>query len=107
MSDPLIPDIDPEIRAAAAAIKAKRPATRLVYAEDLVAGAVVIVNRKCPHPIGAMMSPDEHNHGSEERTVVEVRTAGEIVSCIVVDEGGEQQPLVEHRLSTVRIVAGR
>lgn len=105
MTDPIIPDIDPEIRAAAEVVKANRPATRLVYAEDLIAGTVVIVDRKCTHPMGMMLSPTEHRHGTEERTVVEVRTAGDIVSCIVVDEDGEQQPLVEHRLSTVRVVA--
>lgn len=104
MSNDDRPILSPEIQAAADAIKERRRPTRLVYAEDLRVGQVIAAKRQCSHPIASMLG-ESHEHGVEERTVLEIRTAGDIVSCITVDEEGEQRPLVEHRLSTVRVIA--
>lgn len=109
--NPTEPILDPQIKAAADAVKANRVQTRLVYAEDLTPGMVVVVPRPCTIADGIvdLLSGErvQHNHGVEERTLLEIRTAGDIVSCIALDEDGEQQSMITHRLSSVRVAVNR
>jgi hypothetical protein len=110
--DDLYPTLPPDVKAAADAVKDGRVQTRLAYAEDLVTGQIVVVERPCQYEranpfAGLLVPPHEHEHGVEERTILEVRTGGDVVSMILLDENGEQKSLVEHRLSTVRVAVNR
>jgi hypothetical protein len=98
------PDIPPHLLAKADQVKAARPAVRLVYAEDLVQGMVVLVDKPCDNPLASLFGAAEHDHGTEQRTILEVRTAGDIVSIILMGEDGEQYPMASHRLGTHKII---
>lgn len=70
---------------------------RLVYAEDLVAGMVMGVDTRTSL-LGTTRSWS---------TVLEVRRHGGVMSAIVVDETGDQQPVVtnDFQLLPVRVDA--
>lgn len=102
-------ELTPELRAAVDAVKDSRVQTRLAYGDELEAGQVVVVDRKCPQReshllMGVAMS---HDHGVEERTLLRVRSEGDVVSCVTLGEDGEQEGLIVHRLSTIRIAVNR
>ena len=97
--------VPPDVLARADAIKAARPPIRLCYGEDLVRGMIVLVDRPCGNPMAALLDPGEHDHGTEQRTILEVRSDGPIVSAIVMGEDGEQHAFAVHRIATVPIIA--
>jgi hypothetical protein len=76
--------------------------TRVIYAEHVVAGSVLIDN--C-HPGACFVRATTHTGKPHERTVLDVRVipATQYVSGILVDEDGEQQPLGYATWAVVRI----
>lgn len=107
---PARPEIPAEILERAEQVKADRPPTRLVYAEDLLAGMVLITDRPCdaaPRGLSALFGSDHagHVHGHAFLSVLEVRVRGGMVSAILLDEDGEQQGASWHELFTVRVRA--
>jgi hypothetical protein len=106
VSDEIPPDlVPPDVLARAAEVKAARPPIRLCYGEDLVRGMIILVDRPCGNPMAALLEPEAHRHGTEQRTILEVRSEGSIVSAIVMGEDGEQHSYATHRLATVPIIA--
>jgi hypothetical protein len=81
-----------------------KPPTRLVYAEDLVAGQLVEREKPCQHtdPIQRLVA---HRHELEWAPILDVRSRHAVVSAIVLDGLGEQQAMAWNELTLVRVRA--
>jgi hypothetical protein len=86
----------------------ERIPNRLVYASDVVPGMILVTERQCSHARGLMATlVGTHSHGYALSTVLEIRQGegamAHLLSAIVLDEAGEQQPCLWHTVELVRI----
>jgi hypothetical protein len=75
-------------------------ATRVIFADNLARGSVLV--DEC-RGLTCFISATRHCGTPHERTVLDLRTRGDDVIGIVVDEDGEQQRLHYGTWATVRI----
>ncbi|HMM95368.1 hypothetical protein [Phycicoccus sp.] len=86
----------------------ERIPNRLIYADEVREGMGVLYPKPCPNRgLGALLG-DKHTHGQGIARVLRIRQGegaqSSIYSAIVVDEEGEQQPMVWTTVELVRVV---
>lgn len=87
---------------------AGRIPSRLIYADEVTEGMGLVYEKPCPHHGGlAGMLSGPHEHGQGVASVLRLRQGegamSHLITAVVLDEDGEQQPRAWNTIELVRV----